>query len=73
MDLVDRLERVRLRLADAYYRLHQEGILEEAELEEAIEVIDQIEQLSPGEVAGRLRRLGRGQAGGASPAGGAAP
>jgi len=59
MDLLDHLERVRLRLAAAYRRLRQEGAITEEQLEAVMEVIDQIEHLPLDEVRRRLEGLGR--------------
>ncbi|HEY8426498.1 MAG TPA: hypothetical protein VIK73_10865 [Limnochordales bacterium] len=59
MDLLDHLERVRLRLAAAYRRLMQEGAITEEQLEAVMEVIDQIEHLPLDEVRRRLEALGR--------------
>lgn len=58
MDLVDRLERVRLRLAAAYRRLQQEGAITEEQLEAVMEVIDRIEHLPIDEVRRRLQEPG---------------
>ncbi|MEW6045119.1 MAG: hypothetical protein AB1609_01350 [Bacillota bacterium] len=58
MDLIDRLERVRLRLAEAYRRLWQEGALTEQQFEEVMEVLDNIEKLPVNEVRRRLQQIG---------------
>lgn len=57
MDLVDHLERVRVRLAAAYRRLWQEGAITEQQLEAIMEVIDRIEHLPVDEVRRRLERI----------------
>ncbi|NLG70312.1 MAG: hypothetical protein GX496_12260 [Firmicutes bacterium] len=62
MDLLDHLERVRLRLAAAYRRLRQEGAITEEQLEAVMEVIDRIEHLPLDEVRRRLQELGHAAA-----------
>lgn len=59
MELVDRLNRVRVRLAGAYRRLADEGVLTEEELETALETIGRLEKLSPDEIRTRLANLGK--------------
>lgn len=59
MDLVDHLERVRVRLAAAYRRLWQEGAISEQQLEAIMDIIDHIEHLPVDEVRRRLERITR--------------
>lgn len=69
MDLLDHLERVRVRLAAAYRRLRQEGAITEEQLEAVMEVIDQIEHLPVDEVRRRLEALAREAPGASKEAG----
>lgn len=57
MDLLDHLERVRVRLAAAYRRLWQEGAITEQQLEAIMDVIDRIEHLPVDEVRRRLESI----------------
>ena len=69
MDLLDHLERVRVRLAAAYRRLWQEGAITEQQLEAIMEVIDRIEHLPVDEVRRRLELIvGSGTGAGSHPA-----
>ena len=69
MEPADRVHRVFLVLYRAYRTLHQQGVLTEAELEEALAVLEQLDQLTPDEIRRRLLALGR-RAEGPDPAGG---
>lgn len=60
MELQDQMMRVKVRLMGAYERLHQQGILSEAELEEALAVVGAVEEGIPvPEIRRRLAALGR--------------
>lgn len=55
-DLYEETERVKLRFIQAYERLHQLGRVTDAELEEVIDILDRMDELSTEELE---RKLGK--------------
>ena len=67
MELADRLRRVFLVLYRAYRTLHQRGVITEAELEEAVAVLEHLDRLTPEQIRHRLLQLGRRSGGDGTP------
>lgn len=58
MDIRGETEKIKLKFLWAYEQLCKKGVITEDELEEIMDILDQVEQLSPEELA---RRLGKFQ------------
>ena len=57
MDLFEESERVKIRLLAAFDRLHEKGLLTEAEWEAVLELLDTMDSLEPAELAERVQAL----------------
>jgi len=58
-DLYEETERVKLRFIRAYERLHELGLISDEELEEVIDALDRIDELSDEEFEAKLGRFKR--------------
>ena len=67
MEIADRLRRVWLVLYRAYRTLYQRGVITEAELEEAVSVLEHLDELTPEQIRSRLLWLGRRTGGDGGP------